>query len=234
LLTQNVYAVGTAPSTVVEPTSDVATYVLKNLQPLSVFDYSRDGYIYLLNRLFDIGATGTGLFSFETGPTGAQIDFYDFVSTNEDVYAELIEGATVTVTGSAIPAYNLNRNKSSAHNAVLKAATVVTGGTTVSSELITASKGVGGLVASGKIHTLAPNSQYAFRFTNRGNTTTAIHFQMGFSEQYNGYNEIWLDTLEDSFVLRGEEQIQFTLLPNETINARAKMNSCRLAVIRQE
>ena len=234
MLTQNVYSVGTTPVTVVQPTNSRVTYVLKNLQPLSVFDYSRDGYIYLLNRLFDIGATSTALFSFQTGPTGAQIDFYDLVSTNEDVYAELIEGATITVTGSAMPAYNLNRNKSSAHNAVLKAATVVTGGTTVSSELITASKGVGGLVASGKIHTLAPNTQYAFRFTNRGNTTTTIHFQMGFSEQYNGYNEVWLSTQDASYVLRGEEEIKFTLLPNEIINARAKMNSCRLAVMRQE
>jgi hypothetical protein len=234
MLTQNVYAVGTAPSTVVEPTSDVATYVLKNLQPLNVFDYSRDGYIYLVNQLFDITAATPARFSFQTGPTGAQIDFYDFAVTSENVYAELIQGATVTVTGSPIPAYNLNRNKSDAHTAVLEAATAITGGTVISSEFVTASKGVGGVVTSGKIHTLAPNTQYAFRFTNRGNATTTCHFQMGFSEQYNGYNEIWLDTLEDSFVLRGEEQIQFTLLPNETINARAKMNSCRLAVIRQE
>lgn len=234
MLTQNVYLVGTATQTVVAPTHDVATYVLKNLQPLSVFDYSRDGYIYLLNQLFTIPANTSALFSFEAGPTGAQIDFYDFAVTSENVYAELIEGATVTVTGSAIPAYNLNRNKSDAHNAVLKAASAITGGTTISSELITASKGVGGIVTSGKIHTLEPNTQYGFRFTNQGNVVTSVHFQMGFSEQYNGYNEIWLGTQDNSFVLRGEEEIQFTLLPNETINATAKMNSCRLAVMRQE
>ena len=234
MLTQNVFEVGTSPITVVGPTNDVATYVLKNLQPLSVFDYSRDGYIYLVNQLFDITSATQALFSFQTGATGAQIDFYDFVVTSEDVYAELIQGATITVTGSAFPAYNLNRNKSDAHNAVIKAATAVTGGTVISSELVTASKGVGGIVTSGKIHTLAPNTDYAFRFTNRGNSTTTVHFQMGFSEQYNGYNEIWLDTQDDSFVLRGTEEIKFTLLPQETINAKAKMNSSRLAVIRQE
>lgn len=234
MLSQNVYSVGTAAQTVVEPTHDVATYVLKNLQPLSVFDYSRDGYIYLLNQLFTIPADSSVRFSFEAGPTGAQIDFYDFAVTSENVYAELVEGATVTVTGSAIPAYNLNRNKSDAHTSVLKAASAITGGTTISSELVTASKGVGGIVASGKIHTLRANTQYGFRFTNQGNVVTTVHFQMGFSEQYNGYNEIWLGTEDDSYVLRGEEQIQFTLLPGEIINAKAKMNSCRLAVIRQE
>lgn len=234
MLTQNVYSVGTTTQTVVAPTNSKGTYVLKNLQPLSVFDYSRDGYIYLLNRLFDIPANSSVNFSFEAGPTGAQIDFYDFAVTSENVYAELIEGATVTVTGSAIPAYNLNRNKSDGHTAVLKAATAITGGTTISSELVTASKGVGGVVASGKIHTLEANTQYGFRFTNQGNVVTSVHFQMGFSEQYNGYNEIWLGTQDQSFVLRGEEEIKFNLLPNEIINATAKMNSCRLAVMRQE
>ena len=234
MLTQNVYSVGTAAQTVVAPTNDVATYVLKNLQPLSVFDYSRDGFIYLVNQLFDITSATPALFSFQTGPTGAQIDFYDFAVTSENVFAELIQGATITVTGSPIAAYNLNRNKSDSHTSVLKAATAVTGGTVISSELVTASKGVGGIVSSGKIHTLAPNTNYAFRFTNRGNSTTTIHFQMGFSEQYNGYNEIWLGTQDSSFVLRGEEEIKFTLLPSETINATAKINSCRLAVMRQE
>ena len=234
MLTQNLYSVGTAAITVVEPTSDVASYVLKNLQPLNVYDYSRDGYIYLVSRLFSISAGGTAIFSFETGVTGAQIDFYEMSSTVENVYAELIEGATITVSGSAIPAYNLNRNKADTHNSILKGATALTGGTAFSTELISASKGVGGIVTSGKIHTLRPSTQYGFRFTNQGNTTTTIHFQMGFSEQYNGYNEIWLGTQDDSFVLRGEEEIKFTLLPNETINASAKMNSSRLSVMRQE
>ena len=234
MLTQNVYSVGTAAITVVGPTSDVATYVLKNLQPMSVFDYSRDGYIYLVNQLFTIPANSSVRFSFEAGSTGAQIDFYDFAVGSENVYAELIENATITVTGSSIPVYNLNRNKPDAHTSVLKAATAITGGTTISSELVTASKGVGGVVTSGKIHTLKPNTQYGFRFTNQGSQSTEIHFQMGFSEQYNGYNEVWLGTRDNSFVLRGEEEIKFTLLPNETINASAKMNSCRLAVIRQE
>ena len=234
MLTQNLYSIGTASTTVVAPTSDVATYVLKNLQPLSVFDYSRDGYIYLVNQLFTIPANSSVRFSFEAGPTGAQIDFYEFAVTSENVYAELIENATITVTGSSIPVYNLNRNKPDVHTSVLKAATAITGGTTISSELVTASKGVGGIVTSGKIHTLKANTQYGFRFTNQGNSSTQIHFQMGFSEQYNGYNEVWLGTRDNSFVLRGEEEIKFTLLPNETINASAKMNSCRLAVMRQE
>ncbi len=106
-------------------------------------------------------------------------------------------------TGSPIPAYNLNRNDSDAHQAVLKAATSITGGVTISSEYVSATNQSGGQMSSTKIHTLEANTEYGFRFTNQGSQTTTVHFQLGFSEHYNGYNEIWLDTIDNSLCSQG-------------------------------
>jgi hypothetical protein len=233
VLTQNIFTVGTAAQTVVAPTNDVATYVLKNLQPRDVDDSARDGFIYLLSRDFTVNQASSVAFSLLTGSTGAQLDFYEIVSDNMKIYAELIEGATITTTGDPIPAYNLNRNKSDAHTSVFTAASAVTGGTVISTELVTAAKDAGGALSSVKIHTLKPSTEYAMRFTNQGNQNTTVHFQLGFSEQYNGYSDIWLSTIEDSYVLRSGEEIKFTLLPEEIINATALAPS-KLAVMRSE
>lgn len=231
-LTQAVYSVGTAAQTVVEPTNDYTKYVLHNLQPEVVLEYARDGYIYLLNSQFTITSGSTVLFSMLTGPTGAQFDFYSMVTDTSDVYAELIEGASIVTTGNPIPAYNLNRNYSDAHQAVLKAATSITGGTTISTEFLPASRQYAGQMSSVKIHTLEPNTEFGFRFTNQGLQTTKVHFQLGFSEHYNGYNEIWLGTVDNSYVLKAGHELTMELPPLAVINASSKINSNKLSVMR--
>lgn len=234
MLTQNVFSVGTTPVTVVAPTSDFAKYALKNIQPKDVAEYARDGYMFILGQEFTIASGSSVSFSILTGATGAQLDFYQIISTDATVYAQLKEGATIVTTGNAIPAYNLNRNYPDTHNAVLKATTSVTGGTTISAELTTASVHAGGATASIKVHTLAPNTEYAMTFTNQGNQTTTVFFQLGFSEHYNGYNNIWLETVNDSMVIRPGEQLILELPPLATINATSLMNSNKLAVMRQD
>lgn len=233
-LLQKVYSVGTTPITVVAPTADYVKYVLKNLQPKDVDEYARDGYIYLVGQQFSITSGGTVNLSIATGATGAQLDFYTIISDSATVLSSLIEGATVTTTGADIPAYNLNRNKSDSHNSVLKAASSITGGTIVSQEFTTASIHAGGALSSQKVHTLKPNATYGMQFTNAGNQTTNVFFQLGFSEHYNGYNNIWLDTVNDSFVLRPNEEIIMELLPGATINASSLMDSNQLSVMRQK
>ncbi len=47
-LSQAVYSVGTAATTVVAPTNDYAKYSLKNLQPKGVDEMARDGYVWAL------------------------------------------------------------------------------------------------------------------------------------------------------------------------------------------
>lgn len=233
-LLQKVYSVGTTPITVVAPTADYVKYVLKNIQPRNADEYARDGYIFLAEQQFSITAGGTVSLSMATGATGAQFDFYTIVSDTASVTSSLIEGATITTTGSDIPAYNLNRNKSDTYNAVLKAATSITGGTVISQEFTTASIHSGGALSSDKVHTLKPNANYGMRFVNVGNQTTNVFFQLGFSEHYNGYNNIWLDTVNDSFVLRPNEEIIMELLPGATINASSLIDSNQLSVMRQK
>lgn len=233
-LTQAIYTVGTAATTVVAPTNDYVTYILKNLEPETVDQSARDGDIYLIGRKFGITQGASVSFSILTGATGAQLDFYEIISDTSNVYAELIEGATITTVGNPIIAHNINRNYPDTYNSVLKAASVVTGGTTVSAEYITATNQAGGGVDSNKIHTLKPNTEYAMKFTNVGAQTTNVFFQLGFSEKYNGYNSIWLGTVNNSYVLKPGEELQFTLNPNATINATALIDGTKLAVMRQD
>lgn len=231
-LTQAVYTVGTTPVTVVSPTNDYAKYVLKNLQPEGVPEYARQGFVYLVNSQFSIAQGATANFSIVTGSTGVQFEFYSMATDTSAVYAELIEGATITTTGDAIPAYNLNRNYPDTFASVLKAATSITGGTTISAEFLPASNQSAGQMSSSKIHTLEPNTEYGFKFTNQGSQTTSVHFQLGFSEHYNGYNSIWLDAVDNSYVLKAGEELTMELPPLAVINATSTINSNKLAVMR--
>lgn len=235
MLEQNVYTVGTASTTVVAPTVDSAHYVLKNLEPASdVAGYARVGYAYSVQRYFPIANNGSAYFSFTTGSKGAQFDFWTFSSSTSSVIAELIEGATVTTTGSPIPGYNMNRNKSDAHESVLLAATAVTGGTVVYSNYIGASNQSSGGADSNMVVTLEPDTQYAFRFRDVGVIGTNVHILIGWIENYNGLNDIWLGTAEDAFVLHGGEEISMRLQPYEVINATSLRDGTKLAVMRQD
>ena len=235
MLGQAVYTVGTAATTVVAPTVDSARYVLKNIEPANTMgEFSRDGYLYMVSRYIPIANNGTAIFSFTTGDTGAQFDYWDFQSSNSSILGSLIEGATIVTTGSAIPAYNLNRNDSDTYGSVLRAASSLTGGTTILTEYIGASNQAAGGSSSSKIVTLEPNTEDGFKFVDVGGNGTNLHIQIGFVEKYNGYNEIWLGTPDQSFVLHGGEEISMYLRPYETINATATRAGCRLAVMRQD
>jgi hypothetical protein len=236
MLTQNVYSVGTAAQTVVEPTHDQATYLLKNIEPqIMGQDYARMGRVYNLHSTFTVTRSTSVSFTVLTGPTGLQIQFYQIISSSSDVRADLIEGATVTPSATSISTYNINRNFPDDAQAVFNGVTSFTGGTVVVAEYITAAKDGGGGMATEKIITLEPSTRYVFRFTElSGNEDPSVFFEMGFAEKYNGYNDIWLETVNDSYVLRAGEEIQMTLLPYETINATAILDTSKLAVLRQE
>lgn len=235
MLSQNVYTVGTAATTVVAPTLDSGRYILKSLEPANILgQLSRDGYVYAVSQYISIANNGTAIFSFTTDATGAQFDFWEFQSSNSSVLASLVEGATIVTNGTAIPAYNLNRNFADDYAVELEAATSMTGGTVVLSEFVGASNQAAGGATSSKIVTLEPNTQYGFRFVDVGGNGTNLHIQLGFVEKYNGYNQIWLGTADDSFVLDGGEEVSMYLRPQETINAVATREGCKLAVMRQD
>lgn len=235
MLTQNVYTIGTAASTVVAPTVDSARYVLKNLEPSSdLGDYSRHGYAYVVSQYFPIANNSSIYFSFTTGANGAQFDFWNFASSTSSVIGYLIEGATITTAGSPIAGTNLNRNYSDTHQSVLQGASALTGGTTILSEYIGASNQAAGGMNSNKVVTLEPNTQYGFKFTDVGGNGTNLHVQIGWVEQYNGLNDIWLGTAGESFVLHGGEEVSMYLRPYEIINATAGSAGRKLAVMRQD
>ena len=235
MLEQNVYTVGTAATTVVAPTVDSARYVLKNLQPSPFMgDLARKGHIYSVSRYFPITNNGTAIFSFTTGDSGAQFENWTFESSTSSVIGSLIEGATITTSGSAIPAYNLNRNYPDTHDAVLIGASALTGGTTILTQYIGASNQAAGGSQTNTPVTLEPNTQYGFKFQDVGGNGTNLHIQIDWTEQYNGYNDIWLGTPSDSFVLHGGDEISMYLRPYETINATAGSDGCKLAVMRQD
>jgi hypothetical protein len=217
-------SLGTASVPIVGMSADAQHVVIQNLEPVSDADeYARAGYLYIIGGTFTIGASGTALFNVATAAQGLQIEGYELVSTAEPVFAELVEGATVTTTGAAIPSYNLNRTEADDAGSVFTAASTVTGGSAISTELITASKqgGGGGMVVS-KIHTLEGSSDYAFRFTNLSNQETVFFFQVIFSEKFNGQNDVWLGGDSDaSFRLRGGESVYLPMIAGQTLSAEA-------------
>lgn len=235
-ITTNLVTVGTAGATIALPTVDSQALWIENLEPSNdIGDFSRDGYAFMVSRDITIANGGTAMFSFTTGATGAQFDFWEFDAATSSVLGQLIEGATITTTGTAVPAYNLNRNFADNYTAVLEGATAITGGTVILTEAVAASNQSGGGASSSKIVTLEPNTQYGFRFTDVGGTGTRFHIQIGWVEKYNGWNDVWLNGAVDSAIrLRGGEKIQLELQQGEGITAIARRNGVKVAVMRQD
>ena len=235
-ITTNVISVGTAGATLISPTIDAQEAWVENIEPSNEMgDFSRDGYAYAVSRYQTISNGGTALFSFTTGDTGAQFDFWTFTAENSSILASLVEGATITSTGTAIPGYNLNRNESDTYDAVLEGATAMTGGTVILSEYVPASNQAGGGAGSNKVITLKPNAEYGFRFVDVGGNGTPVHIQIGWVEKYNGYNDVWLNGAVGSAVrLRGGEKIQLELGQGEGLTAFALREGVQVAVMRQD
>jgi hypothetical protein len=232
-ISRSVVTVGTAQTMVVPPSTDTQRVVLQNQQPEGdVGDYSRDGYVYLSQSFFNVPNGGTVSFAIQAGPQGAQFEFYSIVAKGNPVRAYLIEGATYT-TGGTVTAYNMNRNYSDAYGSVLTSATSVTGGTVISSESVPASNQAGGSLGSAKIHTLRPSTGYAMSFTAPSGAAD-VHFELGFTEQYNGLHDIYLGTAGSAIRLRGGELITMDLYPGDAVYASANGTACALAIQRQD
>lgn len=231
----NVFTVGTAVATVAPMSVDGQTVVVQNIESIQdVESMARDGNIYLIGQKFNLTAAGVLMLNVATGSRGLQIEGYEIGSTTENVFAELIEGATVTVTGSEIPAYNLSRNHSDDYDSVFKAVLTSVGGTTFSAELITASKAAGGGGQFGKIHTLAPNSNYVMKFTNLGNQTTTVFVQIAFAERFNSHTDVWLNgTVGDGYRLCGGESVKIETIAGQSVTAISS-GEARVSVLRQD
>lgn len=152
---------------------------------------AKRGYVYILGKKFDIASTSSVSLCITTPAVPLQFEFFTIGSTSAIVYAELIEGATVTKSTSAGVGYNLNRNYSDAHAAVFKNVTSFTGGTTVVDELILSSNNVAWDSADSRAHLLKPSADYVMKFANLGNQTTTCHLQLGWSENEPTPKPLW-------------------------------------------
>jgi len=234
-ITQNVYSVGTALQQIVAPTVDAERVLVQNQQPdMTLGQLSKEGYVFLAQQYFLLPQALNRKFRIQTGPTGVQFEFYEITSDTGNLRAELIESPTITAAGTAFTAYNLDRNSSDVHAAVLDGYVTSTGGTVIAQELVTASKAAGGITGSTRIHTLRANSTYVMSFTNVDNKDTNVLFSLGFAEQYNGYNDVWLGEADNSVRLRGGESVQMTLFPEETVVASSGGTTVQVATFRQD
>jgi len=230
---QSVFTLGTAATTIAQPDNEPQVVTVTNLQPVNDPDaYARDGFVYLVHNRFTLANGGSATFAFTPGEHGAQFEFYEIEANSSTVYAELLEGATYTA-GSAIPAFNLNRNYADDYDAVLTAATSVSGGTAINSEFVSASNQSGGVISTSKITTLEANTPYVFKFTDIGGTGTQVHFQLGWSEQFNGQHDVWLGEVGNSMRITGGQTLQLTLLPGESLSARTNDLPCEVSVMQQ-
>ena len=234
-VTSNVYTVGTAGVKVVTDSGDSQDVILQNLEPAANSDdLARAGYLYLVQSRFDLAGSAVSYFNVATPAGGLQIEFYEIVSTAQNVFAELIEGGTPT-TGATVVSYNINRTEPDDAESIFTAASAYAGGSVVSAELVTGSKqGGGGATAYAKIHTLKPSANYGLRFTNLTNQGTSCFVQIAFSEKFNGQNGVWIgEGLNDGAFLAGGERLQMRLQAGQTLWAISE-ESARLAVLRQD
>ena len=233
-ISQTVVTVNGTATMVVAPSVDTQHVVLQNLQPGETADQlSRHGMVYEISQLFTLTNNGTASFQITTGSNGAQFQYYQIDANSSSVFAKLIEGATFG-TATSVPAFNVNRNFPDDYTSVLTGATAVTGGTVISTEYVPAANQGGNALMNSNVYTLEPDTSYVMQFVDNGGNGTKVHFRLGFSERYNGYNDIWLGGANNSIRLRGGESVSFDLYAGESINASTLGDECKLSIMRQD
>lgn len=145
-------------------------------------DLAKRGLVYLLSQSFNISGNSTVAFALQTNGVEVQFEFYDLVTVSFPVEAELREGATFTEAAPTLTGRNLNRNFSDSHTATLTAATNVSGGVKIASELMGAGNRAGGDFSTNRVHVLKDDTDYVMTFENLGNQTTRCHINLGWSE----------------------------------------------------
>lgn len=234
-LTVESFTIGTAVERIVPGLHYSQDLIVENLEPANnSVSYAKEGFLYGIYSEFPVVQNGSAIFEVTTGTGGMQIDFYEILSTVAPVKASLIEGGTVSTSGTVISAYNVNRDYADDAEAVFTSGTAITGGSAVAEEYITADKhAVGGGAKSGKTYTLSPSTDYAFQFVNEGNQNTVCFFQLTFAEKFNGQNRVTIgDDAGNGFQLDGGERIHLRSDRGQSVYA-VSTNEARIVVVRQ-
>ena len=145
-------------------------------------DLAKRGLVYLLSQFFTVPATGSVHFGLATNGVEVEFQFYDIATVSGVIRAELIEAPTATLFGPEIVGRNLNRNYADDQSVTLQAASGVSGGTVIASELLGNANKAGGQLAQAKVHTLRNATTYVMAFYNSENQSSLTHLNLGWSE----------------------------------------------------
>lgn len=143
---------------------------------------AKRGLVYLMSEFFTVPATGSVFFALDTNGREVEFQFYDITSGQGEIHATLLESPASVTQFNYITPRNLNRKFADDASASLSAASAVTGGTPIASELIGNTGKAGGTLSSSKIHTLRDNTVYVMRFVNFSNQESVVHMNLGWSE----------------------------------------------------
>lgn len=143
---------------------------------------AKRGLVYLMSEFFTVPATGSVFFALDTNGREVEFQFYDITSAQGEIHATLLESPASVTQFNYITPRNLNRKFLDNASASLSAASAVTGGTAIASELIGNTSKAGGDLSSNKIHTLRDNAVYVMRFVNVSNQDSIVHMNLGWSE----------------------------------------------------
>lgn len=144
---------------------------------------AKRGLVYLMSEFFPIAGSGSVWFALETNGVEVEFQFYDITSDQAALKATLIEAPTSVAQFNYITPRNLNRQFPDDATASLSAASAVSGGTIIATELIGNTSKAGGDVSSRKIHTLKNGTIYVMQFVNILNQAGTCHMNLGWAEQ---------------------------------------------------
>jgi hypothetical protein len=143
---------------------------------------AKRGLVYLMSEFFTLPGSGSVYFAMNTNGKEVEFQFYDITSALGLVRGSLIEAPASVTQFNYITPRNLNRKFADDASASLSAASAVSGGTVIATELVGNSSKAGGDVSSRKVHTLRDDTIYVMQFVNVDNQETACHMNLGWSE----------------------------------------------------
>jgi len=143
---------------------------------------ARRGLVYLMSQFFTVGAGASVYFAIDTNGAEVEFQFYDIASDQGEIQATLLEAPATVTQYNYITPRNLNRKFPDTAAASLSAASAVTGGTPIASELVGNTSKAGGDITQQKIHTLRDDTVYVMRFVNVSNQSSTVHMNLGWSE----------------------------------------------------
>ena len=237
-LVSTTVSVGTATTDIVGMSADGQYVMLENLEPSAHGDdYARHGYMFQTHFQWSVAGNSVEWWNFATPTLGAQIYYKEINSDASNLLFSIVEGSTVTTTGSAFPLHNLDRQYGLDNaTTVFTAATTATGGSAISNEWISGTNKAGGEAEVVKIITLGGGQDYAFKLENLTSSAASGFFQIGFVENYDHLNEIWVGsgTEHVGYRLAGGDTLQLPMIQGQTIQAIGERDGVQLAVLVQD